>query len=104
MLNALLTALSCDGWICLAGRIPSCPLSCLTRLHSPSFFCINHRYPHYYKYFLYSTTKVLITFINTEKISLLMCGIIGYIGHDHGTPVVLAGLKELEYRGYDSWG
>jgi glucosamine--fructose-6-phosphate aminotransferase (isomerizing) len=33
-----------------------------------------------------------------------MCGIIGYYGKDRGTGAVLAGLKSLEYRGYDSWG
>jgi glucosamine--fructose-6-phosphate aminotransferase (isomerizing) len=34
-----------------------------------------------------------------------MCGIFGYIGaRDEAPQVVLAGLKKLEYRGYDSWG
>ena len=33
-----------------------------------------------------------------------MCGIIGYIGHRQAWPVVLKGLKRLEYRGYDSAG
>src|SRR3989338_5026454 len=34
-----------------------------------------------------------------------MCGIFGYIGNNHqATKIVLAGLKTLEYRGYDSWG
>ena len=34
-----------------------------------------------------------------------MCGIFGYIGtRDDVAQVVLAGLKKLEYRGYDSWG
>jgi glucosamine--fructose-6-phosphate aminotransferase (isomerizing) len=33
-----------------------------------------------------------------------MCGIIGYKGPRNGNLVVLAGLKSLEYRGYDSWG
>ncbi len=33
-----------------------------------------------------------------------MCGIIGYIGHDEVAPVVLEGLRRLEYRGYDSAG
>ncbi len=33
-----------------------------------------------------------------------MCGIVGYIGPRCGADVVLAGLKRLEYRGYDSAG
>jgi glucosamine--fructose-6-phosphate aminotransferase (isomerizing) len=33
-----------------------------------------------------------------------MCGIVGYVGGDDATPVVLEGLKRLEYRGYDSAG
>src|SRR5690606_2513330 len=34
-----------------------------------------------------------------------MCGIFGYIGKNNNAPqIVLDGLKELEYRGYDSWG
>jgi len=33
-----------------------------------------------------------------------MCGIVGYIGHRQGAPVLLEGLRRLEYRGYDSAG
>lgn len=33
-----------------------------------------------------------------------MCGIVGYIGPQNATPIVLEGLKKLEYRGYDSAG
>ncbi len=33
-----------------------------------------------------------------------MCGIVGYIGGQDATPIILNGLKRLEYRGYDSAG
>ena len=33
-----------------------------------------------------------------------MCGIVGYIGEKDATPIILNGLKKLEYRGYDSAG
>ncbi len=33
-----------------------------------------------------------------------MCGIFGYVGKKNASDVVIAGLKRLEYRGYDSWG
>jgi len=33
-----------------------------------------------------------------------MCGIVGYIGEQDATPIILKGLKKLEYRGYDSAG
>jgi glutamine---fructose-6-phosphate transaminase (isomerizing) len=33
-----------------------------------------------------------------------MCGIVGYVGSKDATPILLQGLKRLEYRGYDSAG
>jgi glucosamine--fructose-6-phosphate aminotransferase (isomerizing) len=33
-----------------------------------------------------------------------MCGIVGYIGNQEATQIILDGLKKLEYRGYDSAG
>ena len=33
-----------------------------------------------------------------------MCGIVGYVGPDDALPIILEGLRRLEYRGYDSAG
>ena len=33
-----------------------------------------------------------------------MCGIVGYVGKKQVVPVIIDGLRRLEYRGYDSAG
>jgi glucosamine--fructose-6-phosphate aminotransferase (isomerizing) len=33
-----------------------------------------------------------------------MCGIIGYVGEENAVPIIVEGLRKLEYRGYDSAG
>src|SRR5436190_6780029 len=35
---------------------------------------------------------------------LFMCGIVGYVGRSEAAPILLDGLRRLEYRGYDSAG
>ena len=33
-----------------------------------------------------------------------MCGIVAYVGSQEAAPIIMKGLKRLEYRGYDSAG
>ena len=35
---------------------------------------------------------------------MYMCGIIGYIGKKQASEILISGLEQLEYRGYDSAG
>jgi glucosamine--fructose-6-phosphate aminotransferase (isomerizing) len=44
------------------------------------------------------------TTISCIKKEGYMCGIVGYIGPQDATPIILNGLRKLEYRGYDSAG
>jgi glucosamine--fructose-6-phosphate aminotransferase (isomerizing) len=37
-------------------------------------------------------------------VEVYMCGIVGYIGSDQASPILLEALRKLEYRGYDSAG
>ena len=47
----------------------------------------------------------LSIFFNTQiQIKYIMCGIVGYIGTKQAYPILVNGLKRLEYRGYDSAG
>src|SRR5712671_2062198 len=46
---------------------------------------------------------------NSEKYAIIplpkiMCGIVGYVGRAEAAPILLDGLRRLEYRGYDSAG
>jgi glucosamine--fructose-6-phosphate aminotransferase (isomerizing) len=48
-------------------------------------------------YFLHLNKKILYQEVK-------MCGIVGYVGSGNALPILIDGLKRLEYRGYDSAG
>ena len=47
----------------------------------------------------------MVELINKQiLLYIIMCGIIAYIGKKQALPILINGLKRLEYRGYDSAG
>ncbi len=48
--------------------------------------------------------KKIKNYTNTRKALINMCGIVGVIGNNKTTDILLNGLEKLEYRGYDSAG
>ena len=43
-------------------------------------------------------------YVSTYLIYNIMCSIIGYLGSDDASPIIVHGLGRMEYRGYDSVG
>ena len=47
---------------------------------------------------------MILSFPLSNFIKIFMCGIVAYLGEAEACPIILKGLKRLEYRGYDSAG
>ncbi len=47
---------------------------------------------------------MILSFLLSNFIKIFMCGIVAYLGEAEACPIILKGLKRLEYRGYDSAG
>src|SRR6185437_1820979 len=52
------------------------------------------------------STKHCVRKLNSKRDTreVFMCGIVGYVGRKSVVPVIIEGLRKLEYRGYDSAG
>src|SRR3989338_2632526 len=57
-------------------------------------------------YNIYCNTikNILVMLIYKCSYRGFMCGIYGYVGQGSAAPILLEGIKKLEYRGYDSVG
>ena len=55
------------------------------------------------RYITKNKIKIITKNISARK-KVFMCGIIGYVGKKNSIPILIQGLKNLEYRGYDSAG
>lgn len=72
-------------------------------LHSFSFFCL-FRQLFMVFYCIYVNLYLYLCGRFKNKYIIIMCGIVGYIGKRDAYPVLIKGLRRLEYRGYDSAG
>jgi glucosamine--fructose-6-phosphate aminotransferase (isomerizing) len=68
------------------------------------FCCLPH--PAAEVFALYQAMRVLQTGVGRkrEEVDGSMCGIVGYVGPKQAVPILIRGLRTLEYRGYDSAG
>ncbi len=53
---------------------------------------------------MYSLPRLVDSASNFSIRKSVMCGIIGYVGKKEAAPILIEGLKRMEYRGYDSAG